>query len=76
MKTKIKIEIDIELNDFPYLEFVLKDINHYLCNGIQARATHYKSADYNYYVHMPVRKGAKINYTEDKIIFTHKSKMK
>ena len=76
MKAKIKIEIDIDMNDFPYLEYVLKDINHYVCKGVQMRATHFKSADYNYYVHIPVRKGGKINFTKDKIIYTHKSKMK
>ena len=76
MKTKIKIEIEIELGDFPYLDYVLKDMGHYMKNGVQSRATHFKSADYNYHIHMPVRKGGKINFTEDKIIYTHKSKMK
>ena len=75
MRTKIKIEIDIDLNDFPHLEYVLKDINHYICNGIQSRATHYHTADYNYHVHMPVRKGAKIIYEKDRIVFIHKSKI-
>jgi hypothetical protein len=76
MKTRINIEIEVELNDFVYLEYVLKDIAHYLQKGVQARATHFKNADYNYYVHMPVRKGAKIKYEKDRIVFIHKSKMK
>jgi len=75
MKVKIKIEVDIDMNDFPHLEYVLKDINHYVCKGVQMRATHYRTADYNYYVHVPIRKGAKINYTENSIIYTHESKL-
>jgi hypothetical protein len=76
MKTRINIEIEVELNDFVYLEYVLKDISHYLQKGVQSRATHFKNADYNYHVHMPVRKGAKIVYEKDRIVFIHKSKMK
>jgi elongation factor P hydroxylase len=76
MKTRINIEIEVELNDFVYLEYVLKDISHYLKKGVQSRATHFKNADYNFHVHMPVRKGGKINYTENSIVFTHKSKIK
>lgn len=76
MKAKIKIEIEIDLNDFTYLSEVLNDVNHYICNGVQMRATHFRSADYNYHVHVPVRRGGKINYTEDSIVFTHKSKIK
>ena len=75
MRTRIKIEVEIDLNDFVYLEYVLKDISHYLQKGVQSRATNFKKADYNYHVHMPVRKGAKIRYEKDRVIFTHKSKM-
>lgn len=76
MKTKIKIEVEIDMADYDQLKFVLSDIAHYICLGNQTRKTFYRKAEYFYQVDVPVRLGAQILYKKDKIIFIHKSKIK
>lgn len=75
MKTKITIEVNIEMSEYKNIDKALMDIAHYINQGEQYRESTFAKADYVYYIHVPVRKGARVIYSADKTTFIHKSKI-
>jgi len=75
MKTKITIEVNIEMSEYKNIGRALMDIAHYINQGEQYRESHFAKADYIYFIDVPVRKGARVVYSKDKTMFIHKSKM-